>query len=121
MGIDDSSLTPDGALDPFWSGQRGDAVYLGDRMLGSDHPNWDDSFLQPVHGVIIITGDTEETIKEKKDEVDRIFDSSSNGIRDIISIYGNRREGNLSNEQSVFICRFRCKIIKLNIDSVLVS
>jgi hypothetical protein len=120
MGIDDSSLTPDGARDPFSVGQKKEAVAdLGDPRKSDGTPNWDDSFLRDIHGVILIAGESDETVKEKKDEVDRIFHSSS--INEIISIYGNRREGNLSNEQSVFICRLQCKIIKLNLDSVLVS
>jgi hypothetical protein len=108
MGIDDSSLTPDGVDDPFWVGQKEEALkYLGDPRKNDGTLDWDDSFLQDIHGVVIITGDCDETVRGKKDEVDKTFHFSS--IKEIISVYGNRREGNLSNEQSVFICRLRCK------------
>jgi hypothetical protein len=121
MGIDDSTLTPEGEDDPFFVGQKKEAFeYLGDpRKESDDTLDWDDSFLQDIHGVIIITVDSDETAKEKKKEVDKVFQSSS--IKEIISIYGNRREGHLKDEQSVFICRLRCNITKLNLDSVSVS
>ena len=118
MQIDDSSLTPGGTTDPFFVGQRQEAVAdLGDPQNNDGSPNWDKSFLQDIHGVILITGDCHETINGKKTEVDQIFHSSS--IKEIIPVYGEGRQGDVSKrEQSVFICCLRCKT---NLDSVLVT
>ena len=112
MGIDDSSLTPGGATDPFSVGQKAEAVAdLGDPKKSDGTPNWDDSFLRDIHGVIIITAESDETTREKKKEFNKIF-SSTESMKEIISIYGNRRlgEGNLSKEQSVFIFAFDVKL-----------
>jgi len=95
MGIDDSSLTPEGTRDPFSVGQKDEAVSaLGDPRKRDGTPDWDDGFLQNIHGVILITGDSYDTIGEEKDEIDRIFHSKS--INEIISVYGSRLEGDLS-------------------------
>ena len=100
-------------------GQKQEAVSaLGDPKKSDGTPDWDDSFLKNIHGVILIAGDSDEIIKEKKDEIDKIFSKSYN---EIITVYGSRIEGALGNEQSVFICHLPYKIIKLNLVSVLVS
>lgn len=125
MDIDDSSLTatPDGTIDPdpFLVGQKQEAVPdLGDPKKSDGDPNWHDSFLQDIHGVILITGDCYETIGQIKEEVLQIF--HSNSINEIDSIYGDGREKPFSaHEQSVFNYRLRYRIIELNLDSVLVS
>ena len=100
-------------------GQKQEAVSaLGDPKKSDGTPDWDDSFLKNIHGVILIAGDSDEIIKEKKDEIDKIFSKSYN---EIITVYGSRIEGALGNEQSVFICHLQYKIIRLNLVSVLVS
>ena len=118
MKIPDELLWPGGETDPFFAGQKREAVEdLRDPKNNDGSPNWDERFLQDIHGVILITGDSRKTINEKKGEVDKIFHSSS--IKEIIPVYGEGREGDLSKyEQSVFICRLRCKT---NLDSVLVT
>ena len=125
MGIDDSSLTTDGTGDSFLVGQEKEAVPILADPKKSDGitPNWDESFLRNIHGVILITGESDETIRKKKDEIEQIFNSNiSKSINEIISIFGSRLEGDLSaHEQSVFVCHLRYKIIKLNLDSVLAS
>ena len=120
MGIDDSSLTPDGTKDPFSVGQKQEAVSaLGDPRKSDGTPDWDESFLRNIHGVILIAGDSDETIKEKKDKIDENFSKS---INEIITVSGSRLEGDLSgHEQSVSICHLRYKTIELNLDSVLAS
>ena len=121
MEINDSSLTPDGSKDPFLVGQKQEAVSaLGDPKKSDGTPDWDERFLRNIHGVILITGDSDETIREKKDEIHQIFHSKS--INEIITVNGSRLEGDLSgHEQSVSICHLRYKIIELNLDSVLAS
>lgn len=125
MDVNDSSLTvtPDGTKnpDPFFLGQKKNAVeYLGDPKKSNGDPDWDNSFLGDIHGVILITGDCDETVGEKKEDVLQIFHSSS--IKEIKSILGDGREDPFSaHEQSVFNCCLRCRITILNLDSVLVS
>jgi len=103
MGINDSSLTTEGTRDPFLVGQEQEAVSaLGDPKKSDGTPDWEESFLQNIHGVILITGDSDETIGEKKDEIDQIFHSKS--IDEIVSVSGSRLEGELSaNEHFGFL------------------
>ena len=117
MDIDDSTLRPGGALDPFFVGQQKEAVaHLGDpKKSDGTTPDWDERFLQDIHGVIIITGDSPETVEAKKEAVYGIF--HSNSVNEIIPVFGEGREDPFSaHEQSVFICCLRCKIIELNLD-----
>jgi len=98
MGIDDSSLTTEGRADSFLVGQKQEAVnILGDPSKSDGTPDWDDKFLQDIHGVIIVTGDSDETIRKEMVEVDRIFHSSS--IKEIISVYGKRRPDKLRDHE----------------------
>ena len=114
-------MAPDGKTDPFTAGQKQEAVPdLKDPKKDNGDPDWDDSFLQDIHGVILITGDSYETIGEKKDEVLQIFHSGS--INEIKSICGDGRDDPFSaHEQSVFNYRLRSRFIKLNLYLVLVS
>jgi len=92
LGIDDSSLATDGALDPFITGQEEDALKnLGDPTSADGKtPDWDPRFLQDLHGVILISGDSHGTTDKKKAEIDHIFRSS---IKEIITIRGDVRPG----------------------------
>jgi hypothetical protein len=92
MGIDDSSLAANGAADPFIIGQEQDALTnLGDpKSADGKTPDWDPRFLQDLHGVILISGDSHETTDKKKAEIDLIFNSS---IKEIITIRGDVRPG----------------------------
>ena len=91
MGIPDSSLAAGGTTDPFIIGQEQDSTNLGDPR-GSDGktPNWDPHFLQTLHGVILISGDSHGTTDKKKAEIDLIFGSS---ITEVITIRGDVRPG----------------------------
>ena len=93
MGIDDSSLATSGTEDPFIIGQEQDAVAnLGDpKSADGKTPAWDRHFLQDLHGIILISGDSHETTDEKKREIDFLFRSS---IKEIITIRGDVRPGN---------------------------
>ena len=101
MGIDDASLattptttTPTGTviIDPFIKGQKQDALdTLNDpKSADGKTPDWDPHFLQDIHGVILISGDSHGTTDKKKAEIDRIFGHS---IKEIITIRGDVRPG----------------------------
>ena len=91
MGIDDSSLAVAGATDPFIVGQEQDAINnLGDPKSADGKPDWDSHFLQDIHGVILISGDSHGTTDKKKAEIDKIFGSS---IKEIITIRVDVRPG----------------------------
>lgn len=89
LGIDDSSVAP--ATDPFIIGQEQDSINLGDpRSADGKTPDWAPAFLQPLHGVILISGDCHGTTNKKKAEIDRIFRSS---IKEVTTIRGDVRPG----------------------------
>ena len=92
MGIDDTGLAVNGATDPFVVGQKQDAIdNLGDpRKSDGKTPDWDEHFLQDLHGVILISGDSHPTIDKKKAEVQLIF---GNSIKEVITIRGDVRPG----------------------------
>jgi hypothetical protein len=92
LGIDDSSLAFGGATDPFIIGQEQDALNtLGDpKSADGKTPDWDPHFLQDLHGVILISGDSHGTTDKKKAEIDHIFGSS---IKTIITLRGDVRPG----------------------------
>ena len=113
LGIDDSTLRPPvdadaGVLDPFELGQRIDAVIsLGDPRKQNGDPEWEDSFLQGnIHGLIIITGDSHASVKQKKSEIEAIFAAGTlvASLKEIISIQGDVRPGDqAAHEQSVHL------------------
>ena len=78
MGIDDSSLAAGGATDPFLVGQKQDTIdNLGDpRQSDGTTPAWDEHFLQDLHGLILIAGDSHATIEKKRAEIDLISEST---------------------------------------------
>jgi len=89
LGIDDSSVAA--ATDPFIIGQEADSLSLGDpRASNGTGPDWDSHFLQPLHGLILISGDCHSSTDKKKAEIDQIFGSS---IKEIITIRGDVRPG----------------------------
>ena len=92
MGIDDSSLATSGPNDPFIIGQKQDALTnLGDpKSADGKNPDWDKRFLQDLHGVILISGDSHGTTDKKKAEINLIFGTS---IKEIITIRGVVRPG----------------------------
>ena len=98
MGIDDKSLDTNSAVpnskqpDPFIGGQQQDALTnLGDPTSADGKtPAWDPHFLQDIHGVILISGDSHKTTDEDKDKIEKIFKSS---IKEIITIRGDVRPG----------------------------
>ena len=97
MGIDDSSLAAGGATDPFLVGQEQDAINnLGDpRQSDGTTPAWDEHFLQDLHGLILIAGDSHATIEKKKAEIELIFrvNTPTASVKEIIAIRGDVRPG----------------------------
>ena len=92
MGIDDSSLAANGDKDPFIVGQEQDALNnLGDpKSADGKTPDWDPRFLQDLHGVILISGDSHGTTNIKKIEIDLIFRFA---FKEIAVIRGDVRPG----------------------------
>jgi len=89
LGIDDSSVAP--STDPFIVGQEADSINLGDpRAAGETTPDWAPAFLQSLHGVILISGDSHGTTDKKKAEIDLIFGPS---IKEVTTLRGDVRPG----------------------------
>jgi hypothetical protein len=75
-----------------------DAKALGDPVsgLGKELPDWDPRFLQQIDGIIIVTGESEASMKSKFEEVKKIFltaDKSKATIREVLSYIGTVRPG----------------------------
>lgn len=97
MKIDDSSLGS-GSSDPFIIGQLKDSASLNDptiRTNSGTQPDWDPIFLQQLHGVILITGDSHNTIDKQKQQIDNIFGvgGSNASMVEIASLQGDVRPG----------------------------
>ena len=58
-------------------------------------PDWDDAFLNGVHGLIDIAGDSNETILEVQTKIEQIFGvgQQSATIQKVIRLVGNVRPG----------------------------
>lgn len=95
LGIDDSNLTNND--ENFKSGQEADAELLGDSAT-SGTLDWDPAFLQDIHGVILIAGESRPTVHDKLTQVERIFGigSSHASIKKVKSIFGDVRPDELS-------------------------
>ncbi|KAF2691607.1 peroxidase TAP [Lentithecium fluviatile CBS 122367] len=76
----------------FKSGMKEGALDLGDNMRqlpdGAIQPDWDDAFLQEIHGVGLITGDSHETLNQKLTSVKDIL---SNSVQEIATLSGDVR------------------------------
>jgi hypothetical protein len=67
MGVDDTTLTGDVN---FKNGQKKDAESLGDKGTGTGDsfvPNWEPAFLKDIHGVILVSGDSHDSVNKEKD------------------------------------------------------
>lgn len=97
MKIDDSSLGS-GSSDPFIAGQLKDSPSLNDPTVhtkSGTQPDWDPIFLQQLHGVILITGDSHNTINKQKQQIDNIFGVGGHNASmvEIASLQGDVRPG----------------------------
>lgn len=91
MGIDDSTLSTPTDQD-FKNGQRADATPAG---LGDNIANWDPAFLQDIHAVILVSGDTHKSVDKKFQQVKDIFGvgSAKSSIKELKTIVGDVRPG----------------------------
>jgi len=95
LGVDDSTLT-NGNDNPFQIGQKKDAVKnLGDPKKADGNPDWDPKFLQDIHGVILISGDSHANVNKKKLKVELLFGVNTPlaSNREITSIVGDVHPG----------------------------
>ena len=53
-------------------------------------PNWDSTFLQPLDGVILITGDSDASIEKRRSEIESVFAKS---IKPVDRMKGKVRPG----------------------------
>jgi hypothetical protein len=103
MGVDDSPLTQD---PNFLSGQQADAQALGDpgTVTGSNFvPNWDPAFLQDIHGVILVSGDSHRSVNKALEEAKAAFGvfTSDPSIKEVTSIVGDVRPGKESGHEQL--------------------
>lgn len=93
MGIDDSVLTGDAN---FLGGQKADAHSLGDKGTGIGPnfvPDWKPAFLQEIHGVILVSGESHKSVNKAIQEAKQAFGvlTSKASIKEVISTSGDVR------------------------------
>ncbi|TFK20175.1 Dyp-type peroxidase [Coprinopsis marcescibilis] len=99
LGINDSTLFGGNTNDPFSVGQLNDAVRnLGDPTKETPNgvvPDWEKEFLQPIHGLILIAGESHATTDKKLKEVEAIFGvgSKTPSVKKVKLIRGDVRPG----------------------------
>ncbi|KAG6919706.1 hypothetical protein DXG01_002652 [Tephrocybe rancida] len=94
LGIDDTTLT---STEPnFKLGQKDDAKNLGDKVTGTGAPDWEPEFLQDIHAVILISGDSHGTVNKQLKEIKDIFGAS---IKEVTTIVGDVRPGKESGHE----------------------
>ncbi|KAF8884655.1 hypothetical protein BD779DRAFT_1612092 [Infundibulicybe gibba] len=97
MGISGEKFTDTA----FKSGQLADSINLGDKGTseGSEFvPDWEPAFKEQIHGLILIAGDSHNTVNKKIHEIEHIFglDTAHPSIREVTRIEGDVRPGELS-------------------------
>ncbi|KAF2707322.1 DyP-type peroxidase [Pleomassaria siparia CBS 279.74] len=84
----------DDIKDPaFSNGMKNDAAVLGDNgVFGDDGfvPDWDAAFLEEIHGVALIAGDSHESVDEKLANVKDILKTT---VKEISTLSGDVRPG----------------------------
>lgn len=74
-----------------------EAQDLGDKAIPDKpgfEPDWDAAFLQEIHGVILITGDTHYTLNSQLEDVKCILMKNNNHtIKEIATLVGDVRPG----------------------------
>jgi len=89
------NITDDIKDSSFTSGMRNSAIRtLGDNQVtdpdGTVRPDWDDTFLQEIHGVALVAGDSHDSVNEALTNVKNIL---SNSVKEISTISGDVRPG----------------------------
>ncbi|KAF2451251.1 Dyp-type peroxidase [Karstenula rhodostoma CBS 690.94] len=96
LGIQDDLKDP-----LFTAGQRGDAFDLADKGTGNTKenfkPDWDAAFLQEqqaIHGVVLVAGDSFESVNGKLEEVKAILSAKgTSSIAEVATLAGDVRPG----------------------------
>jgi hypothetical protein len=108
MGVDDSTLASGDAN--FLAGQRGDAEALKDKGTGTGPtfvPDWDPAFLQDIHAVVLVSGDSHNSVNKELKQVKSVFGvgSAKASIKEVKSIVGDVRPGKeAGHEQYDYFC-----------------
>lgn len=67
---------------------------LGDREVQQDNgtfqPDWEGTFMQDIHGVALVTGDSHDTVNEKLSSVKDVLSGS---VAEISTLSGDVRPG----------------------------
>ncbi|KAF8625444.1 hypothetical protein AX17_006845 [Amanita inopinata Kibby_2008] len=100
MGINDKNLIDSAYL----NGQRLDAESLGDKGTGTGptfEPDWLPPFKQEIHGLIIFTGDSHNTVDAKMRNVLEIFGigTPAQSISEVTRIAGDVRPGQFAGHE----------------------
>jgi hypothetical protein len=106
IGVNDADLTRDAN---FAAGQKKDAESLGDKGTGTGPtyvPDWEKPFLQDIHGLILVSGDSQESVKKALDGAKKTFGvgTPTPSIKEVTTIVGKVRPGNLSAHEQLRIC-----------------
>ncbi|KAI0833767.1 Dyp-type peroxidase [Trametes gibbosa] len=94
MGINDNLQD---AL--YMNGQKNDSQSLGDPGEAAPFqpfdPHWDPAFKSDTHGVILIAGDSDDTVTATREKINQIFSVGAFGatIHETITLKGNVRPG----------------------------
>jgi len=91
----------------FLNGAAADAITLGDPLLppnapaNAGQPDWDSEFLGQVDGLILVAGDSHDTVQEKIEEIHKIFPANPNqsSITVVKTITGDVRPGTESGHE----------------------
>ncbi|KAL9118951.1 MAG: hypothetical protein Q9187_004496, partial [Circinaria calcarea] len=100
LGINDE--IGDSAFD---KGMLADSMHLGDQGTtspsGAFDPDWIPAFKQEIHGLILISGDSQVSVDRRKGEIERIFRvrTHSPTIHKVIRIIGDVRPGELKGHE----------------------
>ena len=103
MAVDDTTLTGD--LN-FQRGQKKDAEFLGDKGTGTGPtfvPHWEPAFLQDIHGVILVSGDSHDSVNKELWKAKHAFGISTfnASIKEVTSITGDVRPGKESGHEQL--------------------
>lgn len=91
--------------DAFKKGMLADATTLGDQGTtlpsGEFDPDWIPAFKQDIHGLILISGESQVSVDRRKLEIERIFRvrTHSPTIHKVIRIIGDVRPGELKGHE----------------------
>ncbi|MDI1485783.1 MAG: dye-decolorizing heme-containing peroxidase [Ramalina farinacea] len=84
--------------DVFKAGMLADAKNLGDKnknSSGTFAPDWDPAFLEDIHGLILVSGDSHTTVSKQINHIEHLFrmNGKNASIHKVISIVGDVRPG----------------------------